>query len=68
MRNILLPLDQLARAAATDKANRRMRRQGRTEWSLEDYNAAVAEYYRIMKDEHGNDAPPIPHCRQNQLT
>jgi len=39
--------DGLAIAAATDAANRSMTEGGRTAWSREDYNRAVAEYDRI---------------------
>jgi hypothetical protein len=38
---------QLAHAAATDHANRRMRAGGRTAWDVDDYNAAVAEFNRL---------------------
>jgi hypothetical protein len=40
------------RSKATDAGNRSMRRAGRTVWDVEDYNAAVAEYNRLM-DESG---------------
>ena len=39
--------DGAAIAAATDAANRSMTEGGRTAWSREDYNRAVAEYDRI---------------------
>ena len=38
---------ELAYACATDLANQRMRKDGRQKWSVEDYNAAVAEYHRV---------------------
>ena len=37
----------LARAAGMDTADRNMRQAGRTEWSEEDWNDAVAEYDRL---------------------
>lgn len=55
-------LDQLARAAATDKANRRMRKAGRTRWNLSDFRCAVREYYRLLPNG------PVPHCQENKLT
>jgi len=53
--------EKMARAAATDKANRRMRKAGRTQWSEADYAAAVKEYYRLMPNGS------IPHCVESQL-
>ena len=38
---------ELAFSAATDVANRQMRKDQRERWSREDYNAAVAEYHRL---------------------
>lgn len=40
----------LAWAAATDAANRRMRKHGRTNWSRGDYNFAVRKFDRILPD------------------
>lgn len=34
----------LAMAAGQDAANRQMRKEGRTRWSLEDYNLAAATF------------------------
>ena len=39
--------DEIARAAAADEANASMRAGGRTAWSREDYNRAVAAYDRL---------------------
>lgn len=44
--------DEIARAAAADEANRSMRAAGRTAWSREDYNRAVATFNRL------NPPPP----------
>lgn len=41
---------ELARAAAQDEGNRNMRRNGRTEWNHEDYNAA-ARLLNTLADE-----------------
>lgn len=57
--------EQIARAAGTDKANRRMRKAGRTQWDLGDWNCAVKEYYRLMNAV--SQDPPIPHCVNSQL-
>ncbi len=38
---------EVASSAGKDVATRRMRKAGRTKWSREDYNAAVAEYNRV---------------------
>lgn len=38
---------EIAWAASTDAGNRAMRHGGRTAWSREDYNAAVAEFDRL---------------------
>ena len=42
--------EALARAVGADEANRLMRAAGRTSWSEEDYNAAVAEFNRLWPD------------------
>jgi len=39
---------EIARAAAADAGTRSMRAGGRTAWSREDYNRAVAAYDRIL--------------------
>lgn len=39
----------LARAAGADLANRRMRAEGRTEWSEADYDAACDETQRLLR-------------------
>lgn len=38
---------EIAHAASWDAGNRSMRSAGRTAWSEDDYNAAVAEYNRL---------------------
>lgn len=38
---------ELAMAAAKDKADRRMRKSGRTAWDEEDYNVMVEEFNRL---------------------
>lgn len=38
---------ELIHAAATDAGNRSMRSNGRTVWTVDDYNAAVREYDRL---------------------
>ena len=38
---------ELAWAASQDAANRAMRKGGRTAWSREDYNVAVAEFDQL---------------------
>lgn len=43
----------LAMAAAWDAANRSMRKAGRKVWSVDDYNAAVDEFYRLMPKSDG---------------
>jgi len=40
--------ESLVRAAAQDKANARMRKQGRTTWNKEDYRTAVREFHRLL--------------------
>ncbi len=44
----------LAHAAARDAGNRSMRKAGRAAWSVDDYNAACAEFERL----YGSDAMP----------
>ena len=39
---------EIAHAAATDAANRQMRAAGRKAWSVDDYNAAVDEFDRLL--------------------
>ncbi|KKN50726.1 hypothetical protein LCGC14_0629880 [marine sediment metagenome] len=39
---------QIAAAAAQDAGNRSMRKAGRKRWSSKDYNAACAEFNRIL--------------------
>ena len=53
---------QLARAAATDKANRNMRRHNRSQWSLEDYRIAIREFWRLCPD-----SSETTHCVNSQL-
>lgn len=38
-------------SAATDAANRHMKRHNRTTWDDDDYNAAITEYNRLTKEE-----------------
>jgi len=40
--------EQLARAAATDAGNAHARRHDRHAWNEDDYNAAVAEFDRLI--------------------
>lgn len=42
----------IANAAAHDAGNRHMREHGRTKWNKEDWNAACAEYDRLMPIGH----------------
>jgi len=42
---------EIAHAAAMDAGTRAMKAAGRTAWSREDYNAAVAEFNRLMPRE-----------------
>ena len=46
---------ELARAAGTDAANRAMRAEGRTSWSLEDYQKAVEEFIRLWPEKEESD-------------
>ncbi len=41
----------LAWAAATDAANRHMKRAGRTVWNLEDWKLAAAEFARLWPEK-----------------
>jgi hypothetical protein len=41
---------QLARAAATDAANRQMREAGRTKWNEDDYDLAAREFNRLWPE------------------
>ena len=40
---------EVAWAAGSDAANRRMRKGKRIAWSRSDYNAAIAEYNRVIR-------------------
>ena len=42
---------EMARAAATDAANRNMRVHGRTAWDADDYNVATAELDWLLEGE-----------------
>ena len=44
---------ELAVAAGTDAANRRMRAQGRAAWNEDDFNIAAETYERLMLSEAG---------------
>jgi hypothetical protein len=39
---------KIARAAATDAANRRMRKAGRSSWNQADYNHACKVFAKLM--------------------
>lgn len=39
--------EEISRSIAQDAGNRSMRDAGRTAWSREDFNAAVAEFARL---------------------
>jgi hypothetical protein len=54
---------ELARAAGQDAANASMRDAGRTSWSEEDYNVAVATMNRLMPDPS-----PIDLCNPPNLS
>lgn len=58
--------EALARSAGNDKANRRMRKAGRTAWNQDDWACACSEYYRLM-EAAGRPNPPIPHCVNSTL-
>jgi hypothetical protein len=45
---------ELARSAAWDAGNRSMLAGGRAKWNHEDYNAASAEFARLMPMEDQN--------------
>lgn len=53
----------IARAAATDAADRHMKSHGRKAWSKADYNYAVSEYNRLLPGEMGVDIPAIQKIR-----
>jgi len=42
---------KLAIAAAQDEANRRMRREGRTQWNREDWNTACDTFHKVVGEE-----------------
>jgi hypothetical protein len=42
--------EQIARAIATDTANRNVKKQGRLVWSEEDYNLAVAKFNQLWSE------------------
>lgn len=42
---------ELAYAAATDAANRQMRKAGRMRWNKDDYNLAASEFERLWPIE-----------------
>ncbi len=41
----------VARAAATDAADRHMKSHGRKSWSESDYNYAISEFNRLVGEE-----------------
>jgi len=47
---------QLAHAAATDAANKAMRKAGRTSWNKADYNVAVRTFKKLFKANPGKHA------------
>jgi hypothetical protein len=49
---------EVVHAAATDAANRHMRAAGRSTWTVDDYNAALAEFERLWPPPT-IDAPPM---------
>ena len=53
----------IARAAATDAANRHMKSHGRDHWNEADYNYAVSEYNRLLPGEMKFDIPAIQKIR-----
>lgn len=54
--------EALARAAATDAANRHMRKAGRKVWNRDDYNVAAEELERISPQRVVCCCPPgTPH-------
>lgn len=55
--------EALARAAATDAANRHMRAAGRKVWNRDDYNVAAEELERISPQRAICCCPPetLPH-------
>jgi len=56
--------DTIARAAATDAGNRAMRAGGRTAWSVDDYDAAAAEYQRLAQLREREEADDKDAVRQ----
>lgn len=48
----------IVHAASTDAGNASMRTAGRTSWSQDDYDAAVAEYHRLMPEPYVLDCTP----------
>jgi hypothetical protein len=42
----------IARAAGWDAGDRNARANGRQKWTVDDYNAAVAEFNRILPERH----------------
>lgn len=51
--------DEAARAAGWDAGNRSARAAGRDRWDGEDYDAAAAEYWRIMGGEDAAEAGEV---------
>jgi hypothetical protein len=45
---------EIAHAASVDAGNRSMRAAGRKIWNVDDYNASVAEFNRLMPEENEN--------------
>lgn len=45
-----MTLYDLAMSAFKDAANRSMRRGGRKVWNVDDYNAGVAEFNRLLPE------------------
>ena len=55
---ILMTYD-LAIATARDEANRQMRREGRKQWSFDDYNLAVETFERLLPHTNHHDLPIV---------
>ena len=51
---------EIARAAAQDAGNRAMQAAGRTVWDRTDYDASVAEFYRLWTWERECEARNWP--------
>lgn len=51
MNNKPVLTSKLARAASLDAANRQMRKAGRTEWNIDDWNLAAETYRQIMETQ-----------------